>query len=360
MARIDIAGHPVGDGQATFIIAEAGVNHNGDIDLAHKLIDAAAETGADAVKFQTYLTEELTAPDAPLAGHHVANVGHEMSHFQLLRKLQLPWDQHGPLKAHCDELGLIFISTPYDIPSARFLVDFGCPAIKIASSEMTNLPLLDAVAAGRAPVILSTGMSEWTEIEQSVAFLQERSTALCVLKCTSNYPCSPESVNLRGIERMRDAFPDAVIGLSDHTERIEVSVAALGLGTAVIEKHFTLDKKAWGPDHRASLEPDEFTQLVMAVRLAEAAMGERDWHVADEETAQRDAMRKGIYARHAIKRGTRITVDDVLFLRPRGDIGPREFYLEYQGREARTDIAQGALLGVAAFTADADSQQDDA
>jgi len=331
------------------VIAEAGVNHNGDVDIAHQLIDAAAEAGADAIKFQTFVTEEIVAPDAPLAGHHMANVGEELTHYELLKRIELPWDAHPKLKTHCEERGVIFISTPYDVSSAKFLVELGCQVIKVASSEMTNLPLLDVLGDAGLPVMLSTGMSHWEEIVESVRFLEQKGTPLCILKCTSNYPATPASINLRGLIRMREAFPDCVLGLSDHSEGIEISLAALGLGATVIERHFTLDPEAWGPDHKASLPPAEFKRLVKSIRRVEAAMGDRDWTIEDEELGQRNTMQKGAYARRPISRNERVGLDDVMFLRPKGEIGPKEFYLVYRDRRTRRDIAAGSPLTADSF-----------
>ncbi len=349
MPSLKLTDCTIGDGAPVLMIAEAGVNHNGDVDIAHQLVDAAAAAGADAIKFQTFITEEIVSPDAPLAGHHLANVGEEMTHFDLLKKIELPWDAHAGLKAHCEDKGVIFISTPYDVPSAGFLVELGCQVIKVASSEMTNLPLLDVLGDAGLPVMLSTGMSHWDEIVESVRFLEQKKVPLCLLKCTSNYPATPASINLRGLLRMREAFPDCVLGLSDHSEGTEVSLAALGLGATVIERHFTLDPEAWGPDHKASLPPAEFKRLVKSIRRVEAAMGDRDWTIEDEELGQRNTMRKGAYARRPISRNERVGLDDVMFLRPKGAIGPKEFFLDYRGRRAVRDIAAGSPLSADSF-----------
>lgn len=327
-----------------FIIAEAGVNHNGDISIAHKLIDAAAAAGADAVKFQTFVTEEVVSPETPLAGHHIANVKDRLSHFELIKKLELPLNVFYELKIHCEERGVVFISTPYDIPSAEFLIEMGIEIIKIASSEMTNYPLLDVVRRSIIPVILSTGMSSWEEIVESVNFIKEYHNNICVLKCTSNYPASPESINLRGIYKLKETFPDCLFGFSDHSEGIGISLTALGFEVCMIERHFTLDKKAWGPDHKASLTPDEFGNLVQAVRKSEKALGSRDWNIQDEELVQRKTMQKGVYARGAIKKGERVRIQDVKFLRPSGKISPKLYYLKFMNKTSLIDIQQNMEL----------------
>jgi len=349
MPVLKLAKSTIGGDAPVFLIAEAGVNHNGELALAHRLIDAAVDAGANAVKFQTFITEENIRFDAPLAAHHVANVGEDMSHYDLIKKLELPFDAFGELKTHCEDRNVVFLSTPYDLPSTEFLVDLGCEAVKVASSEMSNFPLLNILGSANVPVLLSTGMSRWQEIDDSVRFLTEKGSPLCVLKCTSNYPAAAKTINLRGITRMREAFPDCVIGFSDHSEGIEISLAALGFGAQLIERHFTLDPDAWGPDHKASLSPEEFKNLAGAVRLAEMALGEDEWNIQDDELFQRNTMRKGAYARRDIRCDETVTLDDVKFLRPPTEIGPKEFFLYYQGRQASRDIAAGEALGVDSF-----------
>lgn len=334
----------IGDGQPVFIIAEAGVNHNGDISIAHKLIDAAASAGADAVKFQTFITEENISPDTPLAGHHISNVGLNISHFNLIKKLELPLDSFQELKEHCEEKGIIFISTPYDIVAANTLIKIKTEIIKVASSEMMNYPLLDVIGKSHIPVIVSTGMSCWDEIVDAVNFLGFYHSNICILKCTSNYPASPEGINLRGILKLRKAFPRYQVGFSDHSEGCEISLAALGFGVSIIERHFTLDKNSWGPDHRASLEPVEFKRFVEAVRKAEKALGSKDWEMQQEELSQRKTMQKGVYAKREIKKGSCVTADDVKFLRPTGKMTPKKFFLCYKNKIIYSDVKPNTEL----------------
>jgi sialic acid synthase SpsE len=331
----------IGENQPVFIIAEAGVNHNGEVAIAHKLIEAAADAGADAVKFQTFITEELVSPETPLAGHHIANVKEELSHFELIKKLQLSFDAFLELKYHAEERGMIFISTPYDIPSAEFLIELGVDILKIASSEITNYPLLDVIRQSRIPVVISTGMSLWEEIVESVNFIKEYNNKICILKCTSNYPASAGSINLRGISKLKETFSDCLVGFSDHSEGFEISLASLGFGICMLERHFTLSKTWWGPDHKASMTPQEFNQFVLAVRKSEKALGSRDWNIQDEELSQRSTMQKGVYAARDIKKGESVTMQDVKFLRPSGGMSPKEFYFEYLNRPAKVDIRTG-------------------
>jgi sialic acid synthase SpsE len=336
--ELQIGNKRVGDGRPVFLIAEAGVNHNGDLDMAYRLIDAAVTAGADAVKFQTFLTEEVVSPETPLAGHHVANVGKTISHFDLIKKIELPPKSFKELKAYCERKRIIFISTPYDVPSTRLLLELGCDTIKIASSEMSNFPMLDVVRSSGVNVILSTGMSQWQEIVDVVQFLKEKTSNICILKCTSNYPASAESIHLKGINKIYDSFPDCCVGFSDHSVGNHISLASLGFDVCMIERHFTLDKEAWGPDHKASMTPAEFRQFVDDVRLVEKALGKYDWDVQDEERTQRRTMQKGAYTRKAMKKGCTVTLDDVKFLRPTGSITPKEFFLKFQQRPLAIDV----------------------
>lgn len=339
----------IGDSQPVFIIAEAGVNHNGDVDIAHKLIDATAAAGANAVKFQTFITEELVSPETPLAGHHTANIKDKLSHFDLIKKLQLPFSAYQELKSHSEERGMIFISTPYDMRSAEFLIDLEVDILKIASSEMTNYPLLDVIRQSKIPVVISTGMNFWQEILESVNFVREYNDKICVLKCTSNYPASAEGINLRGISKIKQTFSDCLVGFSDHSEGVEISLAALGFGICMLERHFTLDKTWWGPDHKASMTPAEFNQFIHAVRKSEKALGSMDWDVQTEELSQRNTMQKGIYASKEIKRGELVTMQNVKFLRPSRGMSLKEFYFEFCNKPAKADIRPGQNITRAFF-----------
>jgi len=331
----------IGENQPVFIIAEAGVNHNGDVSLAHQLIDAAAEAGADSIKFQTFITEELVFPGTPLAGHHIANVKEKLSHFELIKRLQLSFSAFQELKAHSEERNIIFISTPYDIRSAEFLINLGVDILKIASSEMTDYPLLDVIRRSRIPVVISTGMSLWEEIVESVNFIKEYNDKICILKCTSNYPASAKSINLRGISKLKEAFPECLVGFSDHSEGPEISLSALGFGICMLERHFTLDKTLWGPDHKASMTHLEFTQFVQAVRKSEKALGSREWDIQEEELSQRRTMQKGVYAARDIKKGEKVKLEDVKFLRPSGGMSLKEFYFKYCGKLTKVNIKTG-------------------
>ncbi|MFC1807232.1 N-acetylneuraminate synthase family protein [Candidatus Omnitrophota bacterium] len=344
MSLLSLKKHNIGEGNPVFLIAEAGVNHNGDINIAHELIDAAKEAGADCVKFQAFTAAETVTLGAPLASHHLANTGSELSHFELIRKLELPPESFTELKYHCEQKNIMFLSTPYDIRSVASLIKLNPEAIKIASSEMTNYPLLDLVRRSQIPVILSTGMAQWNEIVDSVNFIKEINEKICILKCTSNYPASPDSTNLLGIHRLKEAFSQCVIGFSDHSIGNEISLVALGLGVSIIERHFTLDKDAWGPDHRASMNPNEFTNFVKAIRKSEKAFGNKYWPIQDEEKSQRQTMTKGTYAKSSMKQGDIVDLALVIFLRPEGHISPKNFFLNYIGSKIKVDIPAGTEL----------------
>jgi N-acetylneuraminate synthase len=266
MQNIQVGNKLIGPGQPVFVIAEAGVNHNGDLKLARALIDVAVEAGADAVKFQTFRAERLATPDAPKAEYQVQTTGNAESQFEMLRRLELSADAHRELQAYCHERGIIFLSTPFDEEAVDLLDESGVAAFKISSGDLTNSPLLEHVASKGKPVILSTGMSELSELIEAVSVLN---TAGCenpvLLHCVSNYPADPAEVNLRAMQTMRSAF-DVPVGFSDHTQGIDVALAAVALGACVIEKHFTLDRTMPGPDHRASLEPTELRELVRSIR----------------------------------------------------------------------------------------------
>lgn len=343
--KLKIGKRSVGDGCPVLLIAEAGVNHNGDERLAHRLIDAAAAAGADAVKFQTFLTEELVSRRARRAEHHVRNVKDEVSHFDLIKRLELPFEAFRRLKKHAEASRLLFISTPYDLAAAKYLVSIGVKAMKIASGEVTNAPLVDYIASSGLPTILSTGMNDRRTIHAAVKALSAR-CPLAVLKCTSNYPVDYANVNLRGIHTLMKDFPKPVIGFSDHTMGTDVACAAVALGAKIIEKHFTLDRTLWGPDQKASLDPKGFAALVAAVRNVEESLGSAELTVVPTENIQVRTMQKSIFARRDLEKGARLTLGDLMFLRPSGGIPPSD-YKRLVGKECRERIRAGTMIKLA-------------
>ena len=274
MPAIEIAGRKVGAGHPCFIVAEAGVNHDGDVEKALLLVDAAAEAGADAFKTQTLNAERMVTRDAPKAEYQLETTEATESQYDMLRRLELTADAHRQLVARCDERGLLFMSTPFDEDSADFLEELGVAVFKSPSGEITNLPYLDHVARKGKPMIVSTGMSYLSEVEVAVRTIRDAGNdSFVLLHCVSNYPADPANANLKSMRTMEMAF-DLPVGDSDHTRGIEVPLAAVALGACAIEKHFTLDRDLPGPDHKASLEPEELKAMVSGIRTVEAALGD--------------------------------------------------------------------------------------
>ena len=257
----------------TLIIAEAGVNHNGKLDLALKLCDAAKEAGADVVKFQTWKTEKIITRTVSQADYQTENTGKTESQFDMLKRLELSYDDFRKIKAHCDKIGIQFASTADEEESLDFLISLGIPFIKIGSGEITNIPYLRIMGSKKLPIIISSGMSTLAEVDVALAELRNAgATDIILLHCTTNYPCPMQDVNLKAMLTLKEAFKIPV-GYSDHTEGIEVPVAAVAMGAEVIEKHFTLDRNMEGPDHLASTEPVEFKKMVDSIRNIEKALG---------------------------------------------------------------------------------------
>ncbi len=307
-----------------FIIAEAGVNHNGNFELAKKLIDAAVDANVDAVKFQTWKTELLVTKDAQMAEYQIENTKVEETQFEMLKRLELSYEDFIELKEYCIEKNIIFMSTPDEKQSANFLNGLQ-DVFKIGSGELTNTPFLRHIANFGKPVILSTGMGYLSEVEHAISTLLDAGLLLqqiTVLHATTDYPTSPEDVNLSAMTTIKNAFPGITIGYSDHTLGIEIPIAAVALGAKVIEKHFTLDKNMDGPDHKASLEPIELSNMVKAIRNIEQALG-TGWKIPTKnEKLNRDVVRKSIIAKKIIPLGTRITEDMLEIKRPGNGIPP--------------------------------------
>jgi N-acetylneuraminate synthase len=320
--RIKIANRVIGEGEPCFIIAEAGVNHNGDVNLAKKLVDAAADAGADAVKFQTFTAETIVTRNAEKAPYQKEVTGTGESQYAMLKKLELSAEAHRELKRYAEKKGIIFLSTPYDSSSVDFLIQLGVVAFKVSSADITNLPLLAHMAARKLPVILSTGMATLEEIEDALATLQKNvGKEVALLHCVFNYPARAEDVNLRVMATLEKAF-NLPVGYSDHTMGIEVSLAAVALGARIIEKHFTLDRTLPGPDHRASLEPGELREMVAGIRNVEKALGSPVKRISAAEEQNRLVCRRSIVAASDIPEGTAITGDMLATKRPGTGIAP--------------------------------------
>lgn len=349
MQDVQISNKLIGLQQPVFVIAEAGVNHNGDLKLARDLIDLAVDAGADAVKFQTFRADLLATPEAPKAEYQLQTTGSAESQLEMLRGLELSSDAHRELQSYCHERGIIFLSTPFDEESVDFLDSLGVPAFKISSGDLTNSPLLEYIAGKGKPVILSTGMSEISELIEAVSVLN---LAGCenpiLLHCVSNYPADPAEVNLRAMQTMRAAF-DLPVGFSDHTEGIDVSLAAVALGACVIEKHFTLDRTLPGPDHRASLERAELRQLIQSIRRIESALGNgRKVPTASEVETARVA-RRSLFASVDIPAGATLKREMVMMRRPGTGLSPA-ILNTLIGQYAVRDIAAGTVLEIDMFS----------
>lgn len=348
MQPVSISNKLIGPRQPVFVIAEAGVNHNGDLKLARQLIDVAVAARADAVKFQSFQADRLVTPDAPKASYQVATTGVVESQLEMLRRLELSPEAHRELQNYCAERGIVFLSTPFDEEAADFLDQLNVPAFKISSGDLTNSPLLEHVAGKGKPVILSTGMSDLAELIEAVSVLN---SAGCenpiLLHCVSNYPAKAAEVNLRAMQTMRAAF-DVPVGFSDHTEGIDVALAAVALGACVIEKHFTLDRSMRGPDHRASLVAAELAQLVTSIRRIESALGDGRKAPADSEIEIARVARRSLVAVREIPAGATLEREMVAMRRPGTGLAPA-MLPGLLGRRAARLITAGSLLDLDMF-----------
>jgi N,N'-diacetyllegionaminate synthase len=328
------------------IIAEAGVNHNGDLDMARRLVHAAAEAGADLVKFQTFVAAKIATAGAPKAEYQQATTGTAESQQDMIAKLELSRADHEALIAECDAAGIGFFSTGFDEESLDLLVDLGIDRIKIPSGEMTNLPLLRHAAAKGLPVILSTGMADMAEIDEALAALEAGGVArndVTILHCNTEYPTPMADVNLKAMANIGAEFGVAT-GYSDHTMGIEVPIAAVALGATVIEKHVTLDRSLPGPDHAASLEPDELAAMVRAIRNIEQAIaGDGRKRPSLSEIKNIAIARKSIVASRPIRAGEAFTADNLTAKRPGTGVSPMRWD-EVIGRAAPRDFAADELI----------------
>lgn len=323
----------------TFIIAEAGVNHNGSLGMAFQLIDVAVAAGANAVKFQTFKAEKVIAVNAPKAGYQKETIGSDKSQLEMVKKLELDEAAHTMLHQHCQHKGIQFLSTPFDLESIDLLNRLGLEIFKIPSGEITNLPYLRKLGALKKRLILSTGMADLGEIEDALDVLTESGTPLekiTVLHCNTEYPTPFEDVNLRAMLTIRNAFPGISVGYSDHTIGIDVPIAAVAMGAAVLEKHFTLDRNLAGPDHKASLEPDELKAMVQAIRNIEKALGDGIKRPSPSEVKNKPIARKSLVATQPIKTGELFSTDNITAKRPGVGISPMRWD-EVLGRKASKD-----------------------
>ena len=327
------------------IIAEAGVNHNGDYEMAKQLAVAAKKAGADYVKFQTGIPEKDISRYAVMAEYQKKNIGHEESQLEMVRKLALDKTDYAKLKLFCDEIGIKFMSTPFDLEAIDILKPLDMDFWKIPSGEITNYPYLKKIAQMGEPVIMSTGMCENEEIDTTIKLLTENGLnkdQIILLHCNTEYPTPMLDVNLRAMVQMRELFGTKV-GYSDHTQGIEVPIAAVALGAEVIEKHFTLDKTLPGPDHKASLEPNELKAMIDAIRNIEQALGDGNKHVSNSERKNIAIARKSIIAARDIKQGEELTEENLTTKRPGCGISPMRWE-EVIGTRAVRDFKEDELI----------------
>lgn len=327
---------------SVYIIAEAGVNHNGSFELACKLVDAAKEAGVDCIKFQTFKSNNLVSHNAQKADYQKSTTS-DGSQVDMLKKLELSYEEFLALKDYCDKVGICFLSTPFDFDSIDFLNSIDMPFWKIPSGEVTNLPYLVALATTGKPVVMSTGMCEMVEIEAAIKVLRENGTKeIKLLHCNTEYPTPFEDVNLKAMQTMHDTF-DLEVGYSDHTKGIEVPVAAVALGATIIEKHFTLDRNMEGPDHKASLEPDELKAMVSSIRHIEQALGTGDKIPSPSEKKNITVARKSIVAKLDIIEGEILSEDNITVKRPGTGISPMKWH-EVIGTKAVRNFQEDELI----------------
>jgi len=343
-SSFSVGDRSIGAGHPCFVIAEAGVNHNGRLDLAHRLVDVAADVGADAVKFQAFITALLATRDAPDVPYQVENSGgRKESQFEMLQRLELDEAAHQELFAHAKERNIVFISTPDEIDSAQLLHRLGVKVFKIGSPDLVSIPFLDDVAKLGLPVILSTGMGTTEEIETALrSFAGASPVPVSLLHCVSQYPAPPREMNLRAIHALATRF-GVPVGLSDHTLGTAVSTAAVALGATIIEKHLTLDTTMEGPDHPASLDPDGFARLVREIREVEAALGDGMKRCMPCEAENRVLVRKSVGLARAVAEGAHLTRADLCLLRPGNGMPPETLY-SLVGKRMRRSMPECVLL----------------
>jgi N-acetylneuraminate synthase/N,N'-diacetyllegionaminate synthase len=342
MRKIKIDCKLVGDGEPVFVVAEAGVNHNGSIVLAKKLVDAAKNAGADAVKFQTFKTEKVVTEYAKKADYQ-KSAGSNESQYEMLRKLELKNERFTELFDYAKKKGIIFLSSAFDKESVDLLNNLGVLAFKIASGEITNFPLLRYIAGKKKPIILSTGMSTIHEISEALKIIRKEGVQdIILLHCVTSYPARKEDINLRVIETLRRKFK-LPIGFSDHTLGPVVSIAAVALGAVLIEKHFTLDRNLSGPDHSMSMQPNELKEMIAAIHEAKKALGTGAKRLTEDEKKIKKLARRSVVARVSIRKGTIITESMLDTKRPGTGIDPRRMNLII-GKRTRQDIARDELI----------------
>ena len=326
-----------------YIIAEAGVNHNGELAMAKELVNCAAMAGADAVKFQTFKTEQIVSKFAQKAEYQKKNASNSESQYDMVKKLELTYEDFRELERYCKECGITFLSTPFDLDSIDFLNEFDMPFWKVPSGEITNLPYLIKIAKTHKDIVMSTGMAELNEIGEAISVLREWGAGkVTLLHCNTEYPTPMCDVNLNALKTLKEVF-NVDIGYSDHTEGIEVPIAAAAMGAVMIEKHFTLDKNMPGPDHKASLDPQELCAMVKAIRNVETAIGSCEKRPTESEKKNIEIARKSIIAKCDIMKGQMLTADNLAVKRPGSGISPMRWF-DVLGQTASRDFKKDEMI----------------
>lgn len=341
--EIKIANHIIGPNKPVYVIAEAGVNHNGDIQLAYQLIDIAVEAGADAVKFQLFNTDSLIKANVKKAAYQIDSEREKQSQYEMLKALEITPSDCENLAKYATEQGIDFIVTPFDEPSLTFLLTLPLSALKISSTDLTNLAFLERASHANVPLILSTGMSEKSEVDEALEVLKGNCENLILLQCTSSYPAPLSQLNLRVMKRYAEDY-DVIVGYSDHTSGLGASPYAVAAGASVIEKHFTIDKSLPGPDHQASLSPSELSLLIDEIRKVESMMGREIKRVELCETENRLALQKCLVASTSIAKGEPLTKENMVARRTGGEGVSARFISDLVGMFAMQDYAAGDII----------------
>jgi sialic acid synthase SpsE len=343
MATIKISNKLIGEKEPVFIIAEAGINHNGDVNIAKKMIDSAIVCGVDAIKFQTFTAKEFISDENEMFEYKSQGKEVKESALKMFERNEFSEEQWKEISDYCKEKGIIFFSTPQNLSNLELLLKIGVPAIKVGSDDLVNSPLLEEYSKKGLPMIISTGMAYLSEVDEAVRMIRKNNKSLAILHCVSSYPADFEELNFRKIETLKIAFPDCVIGYSDHSEGTAASVIAVAVGAKIIEKHFTLDKNMPGPDHWFSADIKELERLVKEVRNTEKALGSSEIKPTEKEIKMRAPSYRSITAVQDIKKGDLLTKEKIAVKRPGTGLLPK-FIPFVIGREAKQDIKKGELI----------------
>jgi len=344
MKNITIGIREIGENSKIFLIAEAGVNHNGDINLAKDLVTIAAEAKVDAIKFQTFISDELLLKTTKKAEYQRTSTNEDENFYEMIKKYEFTKEQFRIIKSYCDNKGIIFLSTPFDPISVEWLEELEIPAYKIGSGDLNNLPLLKLICTKKKPILLSTGMATLTEKKESIKFIKSNGIDEIILfQCTSNYPTPLEQINLNVIDTYKKVFPDVLLGFSDHSLGIIASIGAAAKGVKVIEKHFTLDKKMKGPDHKASLSPEELKNWVENIRNLEKTLGSSNKKPTKTELEIAKIARKSVVTIKNLKKGDILTKENLSIKRPGYGITPVDFE-KIIGKKVNKDIPKDSLI----------------